>query len=326
MNPLSVILLQPFWNRRERRLRSLWRLLGALVLFVGATLALAVPLELLGWVQMGALFSLLTSVLAVWAAGRWLDRRPFTDFGLHLDRRWWIDLGFGLLLGALLMAAIFAVEWAAGWISVEKTFAVTNPERSFLPAILSAALHFLAVGISEELLFRGYLLRNLSEGFKFPAIGARGAVVLAWVLSSLLFGFAHAANPNATVISTANIALAGIFLGVGYVLTGDLAIPIGVHITWNFFQGNVFGFPVSGSLTPFATFVAIDQGGPELWTGGPFGPEAGLIGIIAIVLGTVLTWLWIRRTHGQATVDAELARYEPIGPAHKANQEPMRET
>ena len=325
MNPSNGVLLHPFWNRQERRLRAFWRLLGTLILFVGAGIAFAIPLELLGWLGTGALFSLLASVLAVWAAGRWLDRRRFADFGLHLDRHWWIDLGFGLLLGALLMAAIFVVEWAAGWISVGETFAVTNPERSFLPAILSASLHFLSVGISEELLFRGYLLRNLSEGFNFPAISARRAVVLAWVLGSLLFGFAHAANPNATVISTANIALAGIFLGIGYVLTGDLAIPIGVHITWNFFQGNVFGFPVSGSLTSFATFVSIDQGGPELWTGGPFGPEGGLIGVIAIVLGTVLTWLWIRWTRAQATVDAELAQYEPIVPAQQADQEHVRE-
>ena len=83
----------------------------------------------------------------------------------------------------------------------------------------------------------------------------------------------HANNPNATLLSTLNIVLAGLMLGFGYVLSGELAIPIGLHTTWNLFQNAVYGFPVSG-FGPFgATFLATAQTGPDLWTGGSLAPR-----------------------------------------------------
>ena len=116
------------------------------------------------------------------------------------------------------------------------------------------------MGVYEELVFRGYQLRNMAEGLNQPGLSPRAAVLAAWVLSSLLFGVLHALNPNAGVMSTVNIVLAGLMLGAGYLLTGELAVPIGLHVAWNFFQGNVFGFPVSG-LTPIgATFISTQQG------------------------------------------------------------------
>ncbi len=87
--------------------------------------------------------------------------------------------------------------------------------------------------------------------------------MLAWFASSIALGVLHVFNPNASLISTLYLVLAGLFLGLGLVMTGSLAIPIGLHITWNFFQGNVFGFPVSGNDYPGATIFSIEQGGPD---------------------------------------------------------------
>ena len=77
-------------------------------------------------------------------------------------------------------------------------------------------------------------------------MGPRGTILLACAVSSSFFGLAHAANPNASAISTVNVAVAGIMLGTGYILTGRLAVSVGLHSSWNLFQNNVFGFPVSG--------------------------------------------------------------------------------
>jgi hypothetical protein len=138
-------------------------------------------------------------------------------------------------------------------------------------------------------------------------IGPRAAIIIATLLTSVVFGVAHAANPNAGAGSTLHIAFAGVMLATGYLLTGELAIPIAVHITWNFFQGNVFGFPVSGTAVRSATFVRIEQSGPDLWTGGAFGPEAGLLGLGAMILGVLLTILWVRWRYHQVALDLSLA-------------------
>jgi hypothetical protein len=313
-----------FWNAAERRVRALWRLLAQFVLFVIGTLAFGavfgtvavltatgqVDLSATPFALAGAAASLLAVLLSMWLAGRFLDRRPFADFGLRLGRGWWLDMAFGLALGALLMAAIFVAERAAGWVTVVGAFQPGASGQPFGTAILAPLFIFLCVGIYEELLSRGYLLRNLAEGLDGPLLGPRAALALAWALSSALFGLGHAANPNATLASTLSLMLAGIFLGLGYVLTGELAIPIGLHIAWNFFQGNVFGFPVSGTNMSQATFIAIEQGGPDLWTGGAFGPEAGLIGILALALGSLLIVLWVRLRYGRAALRASLAVYQ----------------
>jgi membrane protease YdiL (CAAX protease family) len=261
--------------------------------------------------------------LSVWLAGRLLDRRRFADFGFHLNGAWWLDLVFGMVLGALLMTAIFLIQLRLGWITVTATFEPVVPGTPFAPAVLLPAAVFLGVGVYEEVLFRGYQLRNAAEGLNLPVVGPRNAVLLAWGLSSVFFGYLHASNPHATLISTVNIALAGMMLGFGYVLTGELAIPIGLHITWNFFQGTVFGFPVSGLKPLGATFLSVDQGGPELWTGGTFGPEAGMLGPAAMIAGGLLIALWVRLRSGK------LAVHTPIAEGPKAGRpagEPLHPT
>lgn len=250
--------------------------------------------------------SLGAALLTVWLAGRTLDRRPLRDFGLRVGTRsWWVDFLFGLGLGIALMAAVFGVEAALGWITVtDLLFAGTG--AGFVAGLVPPLVIFLCVGVSEELISRGYQLRNGAEGLAGLGLGPRAAVLLAWALSSVFFGLLHAANPNADLFSTLNIVLAGFLLGAGYVLTGQLAIPIGLHITWNLFQGTVFGFPVSGTRIGGSSFLAVEQGGPELWTGGAFGPEGGLIGVLAIVAGCVLTFLYVRLRYGRAGVETSL--------------------
>ncbi len=255
----------------------------------------------------GSIAALMGVLLSVWLAGRFLDRRPFADFGFHLSGGWWLDLFFGMALGALLMTVIFLVELSFGWITVTGTFQTLVPGTPFALTMLIPTTLFLCIGVYEELLFRGYQLRNAAEGLNLPVVGPRNAVILAWVLSSAFFGYLHTSNPNATLLSTLNVALAGLMLGFGYVLTGELAIPIGVHVTWNFFQGAVFGFPVSGLRIGGATFLSLDQGGPDLWTGGAFGPEGGLIGPGAMAAGILLTALWVRLRRGEVAVHAPIA-------------------
>ena len=336
--------MNPFYNPAQHRLRAFWRLLIQVVLFLLGTIVFSVAIVLAAigiWLATGqlpadvagnpsalsqliaeklagaswlgllsTLGSLLVMLLTCWVAGRFLDRRSFKDFGFHFSPAWWRDLAFGLVLGALLMALIFAAELAAGWVTVTGALRSSAPDVPFGLALAQGLALFICVGIYEEMFSRGYHLRNMAEGLNIKALGPKWALWLGYLVSSTIFGMLHLANPNTSPMSTFNLVVAGLFLGLGFILTGELAISIGLHITWNFFQGNVFGFPVSG--TGFSvSFVAIRQGGPSLWTGGAFGPEAGLIGLLAILLGSVLIVGWVRRTRGRIEWQTRLAEYAP---------------
>ncbi len=324
-------ILLPFWNSDDRRLRALWRLILHVVLVAVLIVALDVLLSLasedladsfaFGLVEMA--LPGLAIVAGTLLAARFLDRRPISDLGLQFSSHWRRDLGYGLFLGAFLMLLIFLVELALGWVTVEEIF-LTNRSVPFGLAIFWPLTLFLAVGIYEELLSRGYHFKNLAEGLSFSPMGRRRAILLAWLISSAVFGLLHAGNPNATVISTVNLFLAGLFLGLPFLLTDQLAMPIGIHITWNFFQGNVFGFPVSGTSASETTFIAVQQGGPNLWTGGAFGPEAGLLGIAAIMVGSLLVVWWVKRTRGSVGFALAVAEYQsPAGNESVAEQPPM---
>lgn len=331
-------LLSIFWNNDEKRLRAFWRLglhtvlffllnsvvaivfffLFAIVDVISGTriedvIASGTAGSLSNLPLIAALIvpasSLIGTVLATFLTGRWVDRRRFTDFGLHFSREWWQDLCFGLALGALLMVFVFLLGWLTDSIRVTGFFVSRAASRAFLPVFVYVLIKYLFVGIYEEMISRGYHLINLAEGFNLPIIGRKGALILAWVLSSVVFGVLHALNPNASLISTINIILAGLLFGLAMVLTGELAIPIGLHITWNFFQGAVFGFPVSGTGNA-ATAIATEMTGPAWFTGGAFGPEAGMLGLVAMFLGGVLIVLWIRRK-GPLGVQWRLAEYHP---------------
>jgi membrane protease YdiL (CAAX protease family) len=314
-----------FWDEKFSRLRAGWRLVIQFVLMVaflavfgilGDRLFSSLPRYPLDE-RFSVLFPvamLFSNLLSVWGAGRFLDRRRFADFGFRFSLSWWIDLIFGLVLGAVLITGIFLIEVGTGWATITEMFWSSADGNSFPASILLILVTFLCVSIYEEIWSRGYLLKNLAEGLNFRFLGSQGAVVLAAFGTAVIFGLNHVTNPGASVISTLALVLAGVLYATAYVLTGELAIPIGYHLAWNFFQGAVFSFPVSGhSLN--ASFVAIQVEGPGLWTGGTFGPEAGLLGILARVAGILLIIAWVQLRYRKLNLRKELAT--PTLPIHK---------
>ena len=101
-------------------------------------------------------------------------------------------------------------------------------------------------------------------------------------------------NPNVSWTAVLGLVLAGLFLAFGYLRTRQLWLPIGLHIGWNFFEGTIFGFQVSG-LSEMPSLIRQTVQGPELVTGGLFGPEAGLVVLPAMALGVLLIFGYTRR-------------------------------
>ena len=305
------------WNRSERRLRAPWRLLLGMTLFVLLSVVTLLGLQLLRQTAgiallagvdpairplalnaIGGVVVLLTLVMVAWS----LDQRRLSDYGLRIDRAWWVDCGFGLALGAGAMTALVLIGIAGGWLAVDS--AGLSADALSQLALLAGV--FLLVGIYEELFVRGYLLTNIAEGLSwFDQLSARVAAVLAALVSALVFGGLHAINPNATLLSTVIISAAGVMLALGYLYTGELAIPIGIHITWNAFQGLVYGLPVSGATLP-VSLVDTTTRGPAVVSGGAFGPEAGLLGLSGVVLAALGIVVYCRYQYGTLAVDPEV--------------------
>src|SRR5918994_1356776 len=275
-----------FWNRHEARLRAGWRILvyGAAWFFLGFAAIYLRDTVADGWLPevyrtplLAAIFTLLVVVLLTGVVGsRLLDRRPLTDYGFHLNKGWWLDLAFGMALGTLLMLGIFGVELVLGWTEITATFVTGDSGQRFGPLILLLLTTIVLYGgLVEELTYRGYLLQNLAEGLNLKRIGPQLATLIAVLISSVVFGLAHASNASATALSTINTMSAALVLAGAYVLTGQLALPIGFHVAWNFVGVGVLGYSASANIVG-ATFFAISEHGPALWTGGASGDQAWL--------------------------------------------------
>lgn len=327
-----------FWNESEGRIRAairigffvgVWRALSILLdLLLIPPLAVAIRAispEPLLWLERALHFVLYLAAigLAVALAARWPDKRSVRDYALAPSRRQWGDLLAGTLLGLALMGAIFAVLWLAGWVEVEQLFVVNLPSVPFAVAIAGPLLVFVVIAVGEELIFRGHILRNSAEGLSAVGSGdearQRGvALLLAWVISSVLFGLFHVFNPNSTLESTLNLTLAGLLLGLPVILTGRIGFAVGLHFAWNFAQGTIFGFPVSGNEFEGVNLMRTRLTGPPFWTGGEFGPEAGLLSIVALLAGMGIVLIWAARREGGLRLAVELTEYHPSGSAPPA--------
>lgn len=188
------------------------------------------------------------------------------------------ELAGGLGLGIALFTAVIGVLWAAG--------AYHALGWGTAAALGRGAAAALAGAVIEEVLFRGYL-------FRLVAVVA--GTWWALLITSALFGAAHAFNPGATIASTAAVAAeAGLLLGAAYALTGRLWLPIALHAAWNFTEASVFGLTMSGLAAPKA-LVEGSLHGPAALTGGAFGPEASVIAVVVCVAAAmVLLWRLIR--------------------------------
>jgi len=283
------VLTRIFISPDEHRMRAGWRISFQTLLW-----QLLATIVFLGFVLLGQeilynrfLFnksiSLISVIVSIYLARKYLDHRSFVSLGLRINPRALWDILLGISIAGAMMLLIYIIEWTAGWLQFEGFAWQRDSSDSVLVDSLEMLLLFCIVAFDEELLSRGYHLQNLEDGINLP---------WAMLLSSVLFAFMHSYNPNFSFAAWVGLFAAGMFLGLAYVLTRQLWLPIGLHIGWNFFEGTVFGFQVSG----LETFRIIEQNvqGPPIITGGAFGPEAGLILIPALGLGTLLIYLYSR--------------------------------
>ena len=288
------------YNNDEQRFRAGIRVL---VFFVLSALLIAPS----GIVSNGWVASLIISLgcfIAAFLVVKGMDKRSISSIGLETSKVWWVEFGLGVFIAFLAQTIIFSIEYGFSWLEITGY----GWERAGIEmwgwSAFTYFISMLSVGFYEELLFRGYPIKNLAEGFTFGKITSQQASWIAVVLTSLLFGFAHAGNPNASTISTFNIVLAGLMLAIPFLLTGRLAMSIGIHFSWNWVMGGIYGLPVSG-LDGRRSVLQTNEIGPDIWTGGKFGPEAGILGILGMVFILICILLYARKRNPSGKLELD---------------------
>ncbi len=249
---------------QEKPKLKLWKWL---LLFVGAFLLATLGYALLGVANNFSIFVgiqliNIVAVAVVLLLYKWLvkvlEKHKCTDvpLGKLLPHG-----GLGLVIGFMAMAIAVSAIAALGCAGIAW-------HGSSFSQQCEALMLFMAVAVGEEMMFRGVMFRMIDERWgMWPAL----------IVSSLLFGLVHITNANATWWAALAIAIeAGLMLGIAYKWSGTLWLPIGIHWAWNYTQGNVFGLAVSG-LDSGHHILTTTVSGPDMITGGAFGPEASLV-------------------------------------------------
>lgn len=211
------------------------------------------------------LFSFAFISLLVFFRVKVIEKRSFSSIGFNKNN-WLKKYSLGFLIGLAMMSIIVLILFPFGYITVEK-----NPIQpvgiSATASVLIILLGWIIQGATEEIVTRGWLLNVLSTKYN---------IGVGLLISSTLFGLMHLTNPNVNYIAVINIILVGLFYGLYVIKTNDLWAVCGMHSAWNFAQGNIFGFKVSGLDVSIGSLIDLNLVGSDFVTGGIFGPEAGI--------------------------------------------------
>ncbi|WP_394867376.1 CPBP family intramembrane glutamic endopeptidase [Paraclostridium bifermentans] len=224
-------------------------------------------------------FGLISSIVFIWVLA--IEGREIETLGFYKES-WLAKYASGLLIGLLMMSTVVFILYIFGFITIET--------KSLQPVGIAALLNisiiligWLIQGATEEIVTRGWLMNVL---------GARYNITVGLILSSVFFALIHSENPGINYVAMLNIVLVGILLGLIVINTGSLWVACGIHSAWNFAQGNIFGFQVSGNDVGVGSIVDLNLVGNEFITGGQFGPEAGMVcSFVILVLIVIVLFL-----------------------------------
>lgn len=233
-------------------------------------------IELLTRQTFSSFMQLLATLCSVWVFTKYIDKVSFISIGFHLKNKW-KDIVFGIVLGFVIMAIAYYSLLSLNEIAL-------NSFNINTKGIILSIVFFIIISLIEEVLCRGYILGQLLEvSNKYVAL----------IISSVVFTALHSLNPNMSTIPVLNLFLAGILLGITYIYTKNLWFPIALHFSWNFFQGPIFGFEVSGQT--FYSVIQQTRIEDNLINGGSFGFEGSLLATFLMLVSIFLIDQYYRR-------------------------------
>ena len=205
-----------------------------------------------------------------------IEKNSLSTLGF-VKKNWLKYLGLGILL-SLLQMGVIALVYQVGGIG---TFELNELSLEPILFILGLFPFWLLQGGTEEVATRGWLLTR---------IAARTNLPLAIGISSSLFGILHLGNAGVTFLSVLNIILDGVLAGLLFIYTDSIWLVVAQHGTWNYVQGNLLGFQVSGTGADASIFSFTMGDGPVWLTGGAFGAEGSIITTLVLLVSLVIVY------------------------------------
>ncbi len=254
------------------------------------------------------------TLITLWFMGKYIDKRPIKDFGFHINRKWWLDLCIGLGLGVVIIVIIFFLERTFNLVSFDPNPVSQIAPIPFVVGVIVEIIYSITLCFSIEAMARGYIQKNFAEAFSSVKLDARLLVAIVIVFASIASGLLNTilyqvVDPTSWV-NIFMVFILGFVLGYAYFVTGNIALPLGFHITWMLFQGVVFGFPING-IGSVVSFAASNPLEPYFLSGGLYGPEAGLIIILPLLLAAACIFLYGKYIQKTLPAFQDIAHYDP---------------
>ena len=205
-----------------------------------------------------------------------IEKNSLSTLGF-VKKNWLKYLGWGILI-SLLQMGVIALVYQVGGIG---TFELNELSLEPILFILGLFPFWLLQGGTEEVATRGWLLTR---------IAARTNLPLAIGISSSLFGILHLGNSGVTFTSLLNIVLDGVLAALLFIYTDSIWLVVAQHGTWNYVQGNLLGFQVSGTGADASIFSFTMGSGPDWLTGGAFGAEGSIITTLVLLVSLVIVY------------------------------------
>jgi len=297
------------FKNREGKIRSGWKIAGVTGVFLGIVGILSVVIGIIaaGFLLLGGELDLHTmeftkngkrimdnvTIIAMFLqevvmiitpiiAWKYIMKRPLSNMGLDSFKNHSKELLVGLLFGIISISVVF------GALVLSKNAVVESWTPHFSADTIIYLVLFILVGFAEEIYGRGFIMSALRQTRNVPVV---------IIVSSVIFAILHSTNSGIGIIPYINLTLVGVLFAYMYLKSGNIWMSIGYHITWNYFQGNVFGFKVSGTNT--TGIITTSNKINNIFNGGEFGPEGGLFVTAILLLG----FLFVKKFYENKSFD-----------------------
>ena len=301
-----------FRGSTDGRFRASWRIVIAVGLtFAGAFCGVLVIQQLEVPDLFAPVVAHLFAVIAVLATtgilARYVDHRRVSDYGFSISLSWGVEVVVGAIIGVTLVGIAFGFAHQRGAVTTVDTLS-TGDAETLVAGFGVVLLGWIFVGLWEETLFRGLFFKNAAEGLSFRDVSPVKATFIAWLLSSLVYGFLHGplgSSPDGVSVLYAlgmTSVMGGLF-GLAYLLSDELALPIGLHTGINFADQNLF-FAPPGGIAPAIVRTEHAVSGARV----EFQSLEPLVIVPVFVCGYLLILGWAYLSYEESPTSARYAR------------------